>query len=99
VAALFTTASVLCTESSNRPATNAKVVAVLRITFQSSTAGQSAVSANLAYHRSMAAIPVGIRSLYSPRKGRVEFVDVPEFTIVAVDGVGAPGSVAFQQAV
>jgi hypothetical protein len=57
------------------------------------------VSANLAYHRSMAAIPVGIRSLYSPRKGRVEFVDVPEFTIVAVDGVGAPGSVAFQQAV
>lgn len=44
-------------------------------------------------------LPVGIRSLYSPRRGRVEFVDVPEFTIIAVDGSGAPESVAFQQAI
>jgi hypothetical protein len=36
----------------------------------------------------MAVIPVGIRSLYSSKKGRVEVIDVPQLTIVAIDGVG-----------
>jgi hypothetical protein len=32
-----------------------------------------------------------IDALYKVRKGKVEFVDVPELGFVMVDGVGAPG--------
>lgn len=48
---------------------------------------------------SMAVLPEDIRHLYAPKKGRVEFIAVPKFTIVAVDGIGAPESKVFQQAI
>lgn len=55
--------------------------------------------ANRPYNLLMAVVPVDMRSLYAPRRNRVEFVDVPEFTIIAVDGTGAPESIAFQQVI
>jgi hypothetical protein len=39
-----------------------------------------------------------IDALYKVRKGQVEFVDVPEFGFVMVDGGGAPGDGAFSDA-
>jgi len=39
-----------------------------------------------------------VDALYAVRKGRVEFVDVPEFGFVQIDGGGAPGGAAFTDA-
>lgn len=39
-----------------------------------------------------------IDSLYTLGRGKVEFVDVPEFGFVAIDGGGAPGDDAFSNA-
>ena len=39
-----------------------------------------------------------VDGLYTVRKGMVEFVDVPEFGFVAVDGEGAPGGQGFTDA-
>lgn len=44
-------------------------------------------------------MPEEIRHLYAPKNGRVEFIEVPKFRIIAVDGTGAPESVAFHQAI
>lgn len=40
-----------------------------------------------------------IAKLYKPRRGRVEFVDVPEMAFVVVPGDGAPESRAFESAI
>jgi len=40
-----------------------------------------------------------VDALYNVRKGRVEFVDVPEFGFVTVDGGGAPDDRAFADAI
>ena len=40
-----------------------------------------------------------IDSLYKGRKGRVDFVDVPELGFVMIDGAGAPGGDSFTAAV
>jgi hypothetical protein len=39
-----------------------------------------------------------IDALYAPRKGAVEFVDVPELGFIMIDGGGAPGGEAFTDA-
>jgi hypothetical protein len=39
-----------------------------------------------------------IDALYKVRKGKVEFVEVPELGFVLIDGVGAPGGPAFAEA-
>ncbi|HEX7443568.1 MAG TPA: hypothetical protein VF320_06760 [Acidimicrobiales bacterium] len=39
-----------------------------------------------------------IDALYRGRKGRVDFVEVPELGFVMVDGVGAPDGEAFTEA-
>ena len=51
--------------------------------------------------RTMAIVGTGmpaIDGLYKVRKGKVEFVDVPELVFVMIDGRGAPGGAAFTDA-
>lgn len=38
-------------------------------------------------------------ALYKARKGKVDFIDVPEIAFVVVDGAGAPGGPAFTDAI
>jgi hypothetical protein len=40
-----------------------------------------------------------VDSLYRVAKGKVEFVDVPQFGFVMIDGVGAPGGTTFTDAI
>jgi hypothetical protein len=40
-----------------------------------------------------------IDALYTVRKGKVEFIDVPELAFVMIDGSGAPAATAFSDAI
>jgi len=40
-----------------------------------------------------------IDALYSVRKGKVEYVDVPELGFLVIDGRGDPGGEAFNDAI
>ena len=40
-----------------------------------------------------------VDALYAPRRGRVEFVEVPELGFLMIDGAGAPGDDAFTDAI
>ena len=53
-------------------------------------------------HQMVAKLATGdadIDALDTARQGRVEFVDVPQFAFVVVDGEGGPGGPAFDQAI
>lgn len=40
-----------------------------------------------------------LAELYRPKKGNIAMIDVPEMNFLKIDGVGAPGSEAFTQAI